>query len=270
MPLDRPIVVVDTETATLSGAPHLLELGAVRVENGEVVDQFETLVAPTVAIDEDATAIHGISEDDVRRAPMAGPALASFAEWAGDAWLCAHNAGFDARVLGFEHARTGAAVPGAPFLCTLKLARRHIPESPDHKLQTLCQHLDLEDGDHHRALADSVWCWQVLEECAERAETSSASELLAQCGTPVTIPGFMPGPPRMKPRLRPLTEAVREGNEVTLMYGGGDTGVPAPVPVLPRLLYERHKKSYLEAECLRSGLLKTYLLDRIQKVVAQV
>ena len=96
-----------------------------------------------------------------------------------------------------------------------------------------------------------------------------AAELLAQCGTPVTIPGYVPRPARMKPRLRPLTEAVRNGDEVTLLYGGSDTGIPSSLHVLPRLLYERHKKSYLEAECSRTGLLKTYLLDRIQKVVSE-
>ncbi|QDV05642.1 DNA polymerase III PolC-type [Planctomycetes bacterium Poly30] len=268
MPLDRSIVVVDTETATLSGAPHLLEVGAIRVQDGEVIDQFETLVAPAVEIDEEATAIHGITDEDIRRAPLAKDALTRFTEWVGDDWLCAHNAGFDARVFGFEHARTGAPVPAAPFLCTVKLARRHIPESPDHKLETLCQHLDLDEGVHHRALADAVWAWQVLEECAERAETTSAMELLAQCGTPVTIKGYIPGPARMKPRLRPLQDALRNGDEVTLLYGGGDSGVPSSLEVMPRLLYERHKKSYLEAECLRTGMLKTYLLDRIQKVMA--
>ena len=268
MPLDRPIVIVDTETATLTGAPHLLEIGAVRVQDGEVLDQFETLVAPAVEIEEDATAIHGISNEDVRRAPLAETALTQFSEWVGDDWMCAHNAGFDARVFGFEHARTQSTVPKTPFLCTLKLSRRHIPESPDHKLETLCQHLDLDDGTHHRALADAVWCWQVLEECAARAETSSASELLAQCGSPVTIQGYIPSPARMKPRLRPLQEALNNQEEVRLLYGGGDTGAPSSMDVMPRLLYERHKKSYLEAECLRTGMLKTYLLERIQKVMA--
>jgi len=267
MRFDRPIVVLDTETATLSGAPHLLELGAVLVEDGDVVDTFESLVAPAVEVDPEATEIHGITNEDVRQAPMAETVLARFTEWAGDAWLCAHNAGFDARVLGFEHARTGAPVPSAPFLCTLKLGRRHLPEAPDHKLTTLCQFLDLEEGDHHRALADATWCWQVLEACAERAETRAAAELLAQCGSPVTIPSFVPGPARMKPRLRPLSEAVRGGGEVTLLYADASAEVASRLPVLPRLLYERHKKSYLEAECLRTGTLKTYLLDRIQKVM---
>lgn len=268
MTIDRPIVFFDTETATLSGAPHLLEIGGIRVEDGEVVDQFESLVAPAVEIEPEATEIHGITQEDIRSAPLAVDALREFHAWAGGDWLCAHNAGFDARVLGFEHARTGAEVPKAPVLCTLKLGKRHIPEAPDHKLMTLCQHLELDEGDHHRALADSVWCWQVLEACAERAETRSATELLGQCGTPVTIPAFVPGPARMKPRLRGLAEAVRNGDEVTILYGGADTGVPATLEVLPRLLYERHKKSYLEAVCPRTGSLKTFLLERVQKVLA--
>ena len=228
MPLDRSIVVVDTETATLTGAPHLLEIGAVRVQDGEVIDQFETLVAPAVQVDEDATRIHGITNEDIRRAPLAEAALGKFSEWVDGDWMCAHNAGFDARVFGFEHARSRAPIPTSPFLCTLKLARRHIPESPDHKLETLCQHLDLDDGVHHRALADAVWSWQVLEECAARAETSSASELLAQCGTPVTIQGYIPSPARMKPRLRGLQEALNNKDEVQLLYGGGESGAPLP------------------------------------------
>jgi hypothetical protein len=70
--LDRPIVYLDTETATLLGAPHLLEIGAVRVVDGEAIDRFDTLVRPQVPIEAEATAIHGIPDDAVRDAPDAG------------------------------------------------------------------------------------------------------------------------------------------------------------------------------------------------------
>jgi DNA polymerase III epsilon subunit-like protein len=263
--MDRPIVVLDTETANARGAPFLLELGAVRVADGEVQDRFQELVLPPVAIDPEATEIHGIREDDVRRADPAPEVLARFVAWLGRDWMCAHDAGFDARVLGFEFARASVQPPGAPMLDTLRLARRYVPESPDHKLPTLCQHLDLEAGDFHRALPDAVWCWKVLEECSRRAGDPGAASLLKDCGKPVTIPSYLPGPARLSPRLRPLEVAARDGAEVTLHYGGADTA-PARLPVLPKLLYERHKKSYLEAECLQSGLLKTYLLERVQKV----
>jgi DNA polymerase III epsilon subunit-like protein len=263
--MDRPIVALDTETANVHGAPFLLELGAVRVVDGEVQDQFVELVLPPVPIDPEATAIHGITEADLRHARPASEVLARFVTWLGADWMCAHNAGFDARVLGFEFTRSGLVPPGAPMLDTLKLARRHIPDSPDHKLPSLCQHLDFEPGDFHRALPDAVWCWKVLEECARRSGATSPAALLKECGTPITIPAYLPEPARLSPRLRSLESAARDGAEVKLLYGGGDAA-PARLAVLPRLLYVRHKKSYLEAECLHSGRLKTYLLERIQRV----
>jgi len=85
--LDRPIVFLDTETATLLGAPHLLEIGAVRVVDGEAVDRFDTLVRPQVPIEAEATAIHGIPDDAVRDAPDAGEAIARFLSWLGDDWM---------------------------------------------------------------------------------------------------------------------------------------------------------------------------------------
>jgi DNA polymerase-3 subunit epsilon len=263
--MDRPLVAFDTETANLHGAPILLELGAVRVVDGEVQDQYSELVLPPVPIDPEASAIHGITEAHLGVARPAGEVLARFVAWLGADWMCAHNAGFDARVLGFEFTRAGLAPPGAPIIDTLKLARRHIQDSPDHKLPTLCQHLDFEPGEFHRALSDAVWCWKVLEECARRSGATSPAGLLKECGTPITIPAYLPEPARVSPRLRSLESAARDGAEVRLLYGGDDAA-PARLSVLPRLLYVRHKKSYLEAECLHSGRLKTYLLERIQRV----
>lgn len=70
-PDGRPLVFMDTETANLRGAPFLLELAGVRVEGGEVVDTFAELVLPPVAIEPEATEIHGIDEDAVRQADPA-------------------------------------------------------------------------------------------------------------------------------------------------------------------------------------------------------
>ncbi len=269
----RPIVCLDTETATMAGAPHLLELGAVRVVDGDIEDVFESLVCPVVPIEPETTAIHGITENDVRQAPFAGEVLTRFAEWVGDDWMAAHNAPFDTRVLGFEYARAGIEPPSGPFLDSLPMARRWIPESPDHKLITLCQMLDLEEGDHHRALADAVWCWKVIEACLERAEAQSEpgqesllTEIFERPRRALTIASRGPAPARMSPRLRPLERAIRDGQQVRLLYGEG-SGNPYPMEVQPKLLYTSHAKGYLEGECLRSGELRTYLLQKIRKVI---
>ena len=270
--MEAAIVCLDCETATLRGAPHLLELGAVRVVDGEVEDTFNTYVRPEVEIDPGATAIHGISDKDVFDAPTADIALAEFTTWLGDDWMAAHNSAFDARVLGFEFRRAHLEPPDAPVLDTLRLSRRFLPDAPNHKLDTLCAYLDLDDGDRHRALPDAVWCYQVLEACMdEMPEPVTLEALLAICGRPVTIADAGPsGPGQMKQRWRPL-EAACEGRgaaEVLLTYGG-EGEAPVDLPVAPRLMYSAHKKGYLEAECLTSGVLKTYRMDRIHKVRAR-
>ena len=288
--MNRPIVAFDTETATLRGAPHLLEIGAVRIVDGDVVEHFEALVRPEVPVEAAASAIHGIVDDDVRAAATAGEVVAEFVRFIGDDWLAAHSAAFDANVLGFEAARHGIELPRSPLLDTVKIARRLISEAGDHKLETLTQHLELDVDVHHRALADAVSCWKVLEECvarirdqvaadrsgragrAERPESRERddgglwTELLGHSGRCSTLASAGPKPPRLSPRLRALESACRERSRVTLLYDA-DGGL-ARLPVAPRLLYAIRAKGYLEAECVRSGTLKTYRLDRVQRVLA--
>ena len=268
--MDFSLVILDTETATLAGAPHLLELGAIRVRGGEVIERFESLVRPEVPIAPEATEFHGIDEAMVADAQPAAAVLERFSAFAGDDPLVAHNVDFDARVLAFEYARAQLAPPSGWLIDTLALSRRLIPDSPDHKLATLCEHLGLEEGVHHRALADAVWCWQVLEACAARMSPppEAAAALVRAVGRPATLSGAAPRVRALlKPRHRPLERACREREAVTLVYGDGESQ-PVPLSVRPRVLYDLGEKSYLEAECLRSGTIKTYRLDRVHQVRA--
>jgi len=269
-PMDRPIVILDTENAAAHGAPHLVEVGAIRVVDGEVVEHFAELVCPQAPIDPETTDVHGIGDEDVRSADAANSVLARFFDWIGDDWMAAHRAEVDAWVLGFEAARYGLAMPQGIMLDTLKLARKLIPEAENHRLETLAEYLALEEGGRHRALADAVTCWQVLDECARRVgPTCTAGELLARCSPPVTIPGTAPRTPRLSQRHRALESACREDRSIDLHYGEGTSREPAWLAVRPRILYATKQRSYLEAECARSGLLKTYRLDRIRRVRCQ-
>lgn len=269
--MDRPLVVIDTESATAAGAPHLLELGAVRVVEGEIVDTFESLVCPTVPIEQETIEVHGIDESAVRSAPETPEVLEQFRDWLGDDWLAAHNAGSDASVLGFAYGRFKVEdAPEAPILDSLPLARKFLPEAPDHKLHTLAEELELEEGQRHRALSDAVTCWKVIEECLERmgglAEVR-LTELLTRGGrAAVTVASRIPEEPRLPVRLKRLRQLAEDGEPVTMLYGKPD-GQPGRLDVIPRWLYQNHGKGYLEAECNSSGLLKTYLLDRVRKLL---
>jgi DNA polymerase III epsilon subunit family exonuclease len=266
--MDQPLVIIDTETATLRGAPHLLELGAILVVDGEIAERFEALVRPEVPVDPLASDFHGIFESMIVDAQPAASVLEQFSAWVQDHPLVAHNADFDGRVLAFEYSRARQSPPPGVLIDTLKLARKCLPESPDHKLQTLCEHLQLEQGTHHRALADAVWCWQVLEACLERMEPSptTLAGLIAAAGASTSIADCQPRVRALlKQRHRPLEHAIQSREPVTLVYGETDTS-PVPLSVLPRVLYDMGARSYLEAECLASGTIKTYRLDRVHKV----
>ncbi len=270
--MERPLIVLDTETANARGAPHLLELGALRVVEGEVEDTFERLVLPEVPIDPETHGVHGIGADDLATAAPAAEVLAAFARWIGgheSAWFIAHDARRDARALAFAHARAGLEAPRNPFLDTLALARRHCPEAPDHQLDTLVQILELEGAPPHRALGDAVYCWKVFEELLERRGGAEGllAELLGGRSGPITIQSEWPSSPRLPRRLRGLDEALRAGTGATLSYGSEEP--LARLPVLPRLLYSGRDHAYLEAECGLSGALKTYRLDRIQRVLCE-
>jgi len=267
--MDRALVCLDTESATRHGAPHLIEIGAVRVRDGEIEDEFSTLCRPEVPIEPATTEVHGLADEDVADAPPAGTALAELFAWLRDDWLVAHDAPRDARVIAFESARAELDPPDVPWIDSLALTRKLLPDAPGYHLETLCAHVGLEDGPRHRALADAVWVWKVLEASLEHADAPrTAAELLAKAGRPVTIASEWPEPRRVKARHRRLVQARAERAGVTLVYGEPNDE-PVPLDVVPRLLFHQGSHDYLEGECAQSGMLKTYRLDRVHKVLSR-
>lgn len=93
------IVMFDTETTGLKDDDRVIELGAVRFEDGEAVDQWGTLLYPGREIPEEASAIHGITTFDVSTAPPFVGSLPQLLRLCRNAWPAAYNADFDKRFL---------------------------------------------------------------------------------------------------------------------------------------------------------------------------
>ncbi len=259
MPRLPVCIVLDTETATCRPPQHLLELGAVRLEDGRVTARFESLVRPRVPIDPGASAVHGIQEPDVREAPPAGEVLARFADWcAGASFFVAHNAPFDAAVLGFESARCGIELPALPYLDTLRLARKAYPQARNHRLTTLVAELGLAHERAHRALDDAAACAELFLGCAREL----GEERLAALGRS-RIRAIAPGTHALPEHLAALALACVERRALLLDYGTGEEHERVNLPVLPILLFSSRGTTSLEARCGRTGLWKTYRLDRI-------
>ncbi|HZV76347.1 MAG TPA: 3'-5' exonuclease [Candidatus Babeliales bacterium] len=165
MELER-FCVIDVETTGLRPATdRIVEIACALVDGERVVGRWATLVNPKMAIPPSATAVHGITDEMVARAPDAESALQRAGRLCRGRVMAAHCAGFD---LAF----VGAAV-AAEALCTMRLARALIPEAPNHKNQTLRWFLGVDRVAGgglraHRALGDALVTAYILIACRRR------------------------------------------------------------------------------------------------------
>ena len=161
---DTPFVVVDLETT--GGGPDaegITEIGAVRVVGGRLTDTFSTLVNPRKPIPPFVVGLTGITDAMVADAPPIADALPRFLEFAGpDAVLVAHNAAFDMGHLNAAQRALAGRPLDRPSLCTLRLARRLLPEQKRRSLDMVASVLGIDCVDRHRALADARIAAEVL------------------------------------------------------------------------------------------------------------
>lgn len=155
--MPSPIAVIDFETTGISpgqGA-RATEVAIVLLDNGQVVDRFQSLMKTGVWIPAFITHLTGITNAMVNAAPDAVQVMQDAARFVGDAPMVAHNASFDSKFWQAELALAGLPAP-QPFACTVLLSRRLYPEAPSHKLTALAEHHRLpRTGRAHRALADA-------------------------------------------------------------------------------------------------------------------
>lgn len=179
-------VVVDLETTGLAHATStILEIGAVRIAGGCAVERFTTLVNPGMPVPAAITALTGIDDLLVRRAPPLGPAVAAFAGWLARhpaAPFVAHNAGFDEGFVSRALDAHGLPPLARPVLCTRKLARRIVPELRRYGLDRLAAHYGVGFGGaalgRHRALGDAQVTAEVLLRLLARVQEDPAVRTL--------------------------------------------------------------------------------------------
>jgi len=151
------VIVLDFETTGLSPAygDRAIEIGAVRIEDGEIKDHFQELMNPGRPIDGFIENYTGITNDMLKDARPCKEVMSHFAEFIGDYNLVAHNASFDKRFLDAELRRVSKQYTGK-FACSMLLSRRLYQDAADHKLATLVRYAKIpSDGNFHRALYDS-------------------------------------------------------------------------------------------------------------------
>ncbi|WP_077610996.1 PolC-type DNA polymerase III [Clostridium sp. Marseille-P2415] len=153
--LSDTYVVFDIETTGFSSSRNrIIEIGAVKVQNGVITDKFSTFVNPDVPIPFEIEQLTGINDNMVLPYPKINEILPQFLEFCGDAVLVAHNASFDVGFIAYNAAQLGLAF--APTVIdTVALARHLLPSLNRYKLDTVAKALKISLENHHRAVDDA-------------------------------------------------------------------------------------------------------------------
>ncbi len=159
---DDPFVVFDLETTGFSPEKNkIIELGAVRVEHGEIIDHFSTFVNPGIPIPFDITELTGIRDEMVLDAPPIDDVLPEFLRFCEGAVLVAHNADFDLSFVKMNCDRLGLPCEKT-VLDTQPLSRNLLPDMKRYRLDTIAKAFHISLDNHHRAVDDAESTAQIF------------------------------------------------------------------------------------------------------------
>lgn len=148
-------VIFDLETTGLNREYNkIIEIGAVKVKNGEIIDRFSTFINPHEKLTKEIINLTNITDDMLEDAPEESEMLPKFFEFFEDSVLVAHNAKFD---MGFikKWAERNNRVVENTVLDTVGLSRTIFPEMTKHTLNVIAKKLDISLENHHRAVDDA-------------------------------------------------------------------------------------------------------------------
>jgi ATP-dependent DNA helicase UvrD/PcrA len=188
----RDYTAIDLETTGKDPKTcSVVDIAAVRVRDGKIVEEFSSLVNPKCPIPADATRTHGISDAQVASAPTFAEIWPKFREFCGNDVVVAHNGyDYDFKVL----ARLAGGLQGIGTYDTLPLAKELVPES--RTLEHLARKYGVETGRSHRALDDARCLSKVFLRLNEAklalTRKTSAMNLLDQLGVALALTGPHP------------------------------------------------------------------------------
>ncbi|MCG7407455.1 PolC-type DNA polymerase III [Paenibacillus sp. ACRRX] len=172
-------VVYDIETTGLSVSNNkIIELAAVKVQDGKELERYSSFVDPHERIPYNIQQLTNITDEMVAGAPEVDEVLKGFIEFAGDAILVAHNARFDMGFIQHNLKKIGLPEMTNPVLDTLELARLIFPTLKNHRLNTLADKYKISLDNHHRAIDDTAALCGILQGLLNDAYQIKGIEML--------------------------------------------------------------------------------------------
>lgn len=173
-------VIFDVETTGLSAVHDvIIELAAVKMKDGKIVDRFEAFANPHRSLAPHIVDLTGITDEMLKDAPEIDEVIQDFLKFIKGCHLVAHNARFDMGFLQEAVKKLGEAPVKNSVIDTLELARYLYPDLKNHRLNTLCNYLDVTLEQHHRAIYDAEATgyvfWKMIEEATKRGHLTLVS-----------------------------------------------------------------------------------------------
>lgn len=150
-------IVLDTETTGLDYTREkIIEFAAIKLENGKIKEEYQTLINPQQHIRKSSMAIHGISEDMVKDAPTEDEVMPKILKFIGDNPIIAHNAIFDYSFLNEASLRVMGRELTNERIDTQQMFKEVFPDLESHGLEALTRKFSVEFTKAHRAMADAM------------------------------------------------------------------------------------------------------------------
>jgi DNA polymerase III subunit epsilon len=167
----KNLSIVDVETTGLSAARNrVIEIGIIRVEDGDVVERYSQLINPECSIPSFIQHHTGIKPSMIKKAPTFAETLETIKPLLSNSVFIAHNASFDYSFIRAEYRRVGLNFM-APQLCTVRLSRRLFPAYRHHGLDSIIDRFNIEYPARHRALDDAEVVWQFYQRVTQNIPT---------------------------------------------------------------------------------------------------
>ena len=149
------LVFLDFETTGLeAGRDHIIEIGAVKIDEEGFEDTYQTFIKPPIDIPEKITSITGITDEMVKESPVIEDVFPEFSEFLGNSIIVAHNSDFDLPWLNVASIKLDVPLKTQKVICTLKWARAS--SEGQCSLGALTKKYKISHSNAHRALADAA------------------------------------------------------------------------------------------------------------------
>jgi DNA polymerase-3 subunit epsilon len=263
-PSETYFAFLDVETTGLdpNSGDKICEIAVIKTVNGQIADEFVTLLNPGRTIPERAVSIHGITQTMVNRAPFFRDIANDLLDFLNDTVIVAHNARFDLEFLRSELRNLNLYLPENNIIDTLAIARRYYT-FPSNSLGDIARYIGLPIDKQHRALADVTTTKEILEYFIKDLERrgirlKSLKDILKLQGKSVEL--------RTSNELVLPTEieqALREKSKLEIKYLSAYKEETSTRVIEPFDISVSKANTYIHAYCHLRKERCTFRLDRI-------